>query len=331
MGVAHKMSSDEPVVISFAKLAKMKRGKVRQVNANDESAENERTPSPDDPVFNPEDSKEGIDCIGVADQILKEEKFPAENDENSPSLLDQSIVKSEDGFGSLPDSQDGSRTFENLDSFPETSESKRKRGRPSKKLEPVSISLDESRQSSLTESENFEESNLPKEEDSEMSTKRTRTRPNRFVPDVDGSPKLSKRVQDETSSDSSLVPAKKRRGRPPKSDLAGTPTIVPASDIIKDPIEEDLSESSSDVAWFVNSESKLSIPTETSACPSPAPSSASSSIGSCSESPLRLTGSSSVVGSTSQKRTRGRPRLNHTGERLSAIANFAQVSLLFRI
>jgi hypothetical protein len=323
MGVAHKMSADErsgePVVISIAKLAKIKRGKVKRENANDESAENERTPSPDDPVFNPEadpvfnpgDMKEEIDCVGA---ILNAENSQIDNEEN-PALLDQSLVKEEEGPGSVHDSQDGSRTFEGLDSFPE---SKRKRGRPAKKLEPVPISLDESRQS-LNESENFEETNPPNEGDSEIPTKRTRTRPKRFVPDEEGSPKTSKRVQDETSSDSSLVPAKKRRGRPPKSDVSGTPTIVPpsstSSDVIKDPIEEDLSASSSDVAWFVSSESKLTIQTETSACPSPAASSASSS----SESPLRLTGPSS------QKRQRGRPRLNHVGERMTAIANFAQV------
>jgi hypothetical protein len=324
MGVAHKMSADErsgePVVISIAKLAKIKRGKVKRENANEESAENERTPSPNDPIFNPEadpgfnpeEMKEEIDCVGAADQILNAENSQIENEEN-PALLDQSSVK--EGPGSVHDSQDGSRTFEGLDSFPE---SKRKRGRPAKKLEPVPISLDESRQS-LNESENFEETNPPNEGDSEIPTKRTRTRPKRFVPDEEGSPKTSKRVQDETSSDSSLVPAKKRRGRPPKSDVSGTPIIVPTSstsiDVIKDPIEEDLSASSSDVAWFVSSESKLTIQTETSACPSPAASSASSS----SESPLRLTGPSS------QKRQRGRPRLNHVGERMTAIANFAQV------
>jgi AT hook motif len=235
----------------------------------------ERTPSPDEPVFN-----------------------PVNEASNSESAMNEAESEA---------CSDSSRN----------PEPKRKRGRPAKKLtdvEPVLNAPEESRQS-LTESEPMDVSEEP---DAVALPKRIRTKPKRFAPDDGDTPK----------SGSESAPAKRKRGRPPKSDVSGAgtptesvtgtpvrdPTGTPLHDDLveafKDPLEEDLSESSSDVVvdrWLNPDGVKMN--------PTPADSSpATSSISSCFDSPVG-------AGASGQKRSRGRPRgASVGGEKNSATA-----------
>ena len=169
-----------------------------------------------------------------------------------------------------------------------TSEAKRRRGRPPKKsVEASSVpnTPEDSRQS-LTESEAMDVSEVVGDG---ALPKRVRNKPKRFASEETDASK--------PSPDS--APAKRRRGRPPKNDFAGTPTGTPSRDAAdasqcdayKDPLEEDLSESSSDVIPERWAKSTTILPPDAS----PAASSAS-------DSPLR------VPALSASKRSRGRPK-----------------------
>ena len=210
--------------------------------------------------------------------------FMPAGEDNTPTLDDEAEI-----CRPLDETDRMDESFPNEEAKEETekaSETKRRgRGRPPASAKKVtssstSISPEESLHAS-TETES-RDTVVNEDEEQQMMPKRTRTRPKRFAIDdvetTDEQPKLArvrqvkggvpKRGQDDTSSDSSSVPTKKKRGRPPKNDVTetpppfkpigdgvGTPTPIRPQfcDVIKDDIEEDLSESSSDVTvdrWY---------------------------------------------------------------------------------
>lgn len=207
--------------------------------------------------------------------------FMPVGEDNTPTLDDEAeisrpLVESERMDESFPIEEAKEETEK-------SSETKRRgRGRPpasAKKLTSSSTSISPDKTlHALTEPESRDAMTVEDEEQKQLMPKRTRTRPKRFADDEvetgDEQPKVvrsrpakgsvPKRAQDDTSSDSSSVPAKKKRGRPPKNDVTEIPTtpVNPVMegpirpkfcDVIKDDIEEDLSESSSDVTvdrWY---------------------------------------------------------------------------------
>jgi hypothetical protein len=254
-------------------------------------------------------------AMGVASKMSSDERSPviisfkrAKLQRDRDSLKDDPAAlgddtKSDDGSTEGP--ADSAKPTTDLASG--VPEPKRKRGRPPKKAEPATPN------DSKPPPAESEAADTTEPGDAESAPKRIRTRTKRFVSEEAPSPAAA---ADGNSS------AKRKRGRPPKADsqAAAPVSAQPAMPDLKDELEEDLSESSSE-RWCAP-EFPARPPAEV--CASPEPSSASSSIGSCSNSPLRIGGSLT-------KRPRGRPRLGSIGERPPAVASPSTPQVVFRV
>ena len=199
------------------------------------------------------------------------------------------------------------------------SETKRKRGRPKKQLDSVVPPPEEFGKPLNDADTNVSDvMDVSEKVPADPTPKRVRTKPKRFAPD-----------DLETPKGSDSVPSKRKRGRPPKNETNVNPICgvadSPAVDAFKDPLEEDLSESSSDVVVdrWINPDLAKANTARDNASPAPS-SSASSSIESSADSPLRL---GSLM--SHQKRQRGRPKITNIVTEKASPATVSNIQVRF--